>query len=701
MFSFVFSYVIIKGNKLSCDLILLLEAAKQLHPRCKLTSTPLRTFLPTYGKKWFSGSKMQCTFCKRIGHRNDFCPSRPYEPPLRHIIPFVEKLLLAPRVKTNRFIGLSLVEGANLVQELGESLNEGNPWAESTLIYDQLRAKLGFWKAIGASDAVISWLGYGVPMRFEKEPSYYAFPNHECEEEDMKAYVAKDFGENIASGCFILAPPGSVRVSNPILCIHQGCKCRRCDDCRHCNSYQANPSFAMDNVKRDVPNLVHPDEIQKTEDLEKAYYKVPVAKEASPFLGSYFMGRFYLAMIMLFGMCQAPFFFTKICRPIVRLFGALKTPALNYIDDWFWSVLEADLEGVSLFIRTLFRLLGWTFNAKGEEGTNVKFLGFIIDSVRRMFVVPAERAKAVSDALREFALASASHRAVERKLLERSMGSVISMSLAIPGVRLWCRSLYTHIYSTSSMVLLSKVAQKELEVLIFLITFCNGSPFLDPTHDISMWVDSGEIGWGASIAGVEVRGQFDSTLIGSSSTLRELTGLARALSHPRVVQVLTGRTVELNMDSMCSVRNLIKGGGPVPSLVEAIKEIWLICRRHDIHLLPVWLRRSEVMMVRVDELSKLNTFWALDDEFISSTLRLSGLKAWAPDLARCGPVLSAVITRKTSIALVLPQWEAKSWWDLAVDNCQSFEAAPPVHSLFKPNEAGLPQWDFFIFKFIF
>ena len=50
------------------------------------------------------------------------------------------------------------------------------------------------------------------------------------------------------------------------------------------------------------------------------------------------------------------------------------------------------------------------------------------------------------------------------------------------------------------------------------------------------------------------------------------------------------------MDSMCAVRNLVKGGGPVTDLVDVIKRIWLTCRASDIHLLPVWRRRSEAMM---------------------------------------------------------------------------------------------------------
>ena len=80
---------------------------------------------------------------------------------------------------------------------------------------------MGFWRAIGASDSVISWLGYGVPMKFVSPPPFLAFENHRMSPE-AKDYVEKDMEKHIASGCFKKAPEGSVRIANPILCIQQG-----------------------------------------------------------------------------------------------------------------------------------------------------------------------------------------------------------------------------------------------------------------------------------------------------------------------------------------------------------------------------------------------------------------------------------------------------------------------------------------------
>ena len=154
---------------LTCTLLSRLGDRSQLHPLCRFTSSPLHTFLPKFGKKWFKGSVMLCSFCKRKGHTRDFCPARPYEPPVCDVIPFVESVLASPRVKTNCFIGMSLEVAAAYILKEGTRLNIGNPWVGSDKIYDRLRAHLGFWKAIGASNSVISWIGYGVPTRFVRE----------------------------------------------------------------------------------------------------------------------------------------------------------------------------------------------------------------------------------------------------------------------------------------------------------------------------------------------------------------------------------------------------------------------------------------------------------------------------------------------------------------------------------------------------
>ena len=566
-----------------------MHTGNQLHWSTKTARRPLNKYLPSQGKKWFKRDGLQCVFCLKKGHTRAFCPLAPYRPPQQHQLPFVERLLAMPRVKTNNFAGMDLQGFLAHVKAQGEEWNAGNPWEGSSMIFDRLRARLGFWRAIGASDSVISWLGYGVPMQFTKEPAHVVFENHRMTEVEEE-YVAKDMAKHVASGCFKVAGAGTVKVAHPIMVVEQKDKLRRCDDCRFVNAYLASPKFKMASLKRDVPNIVSDGDIQITEDLEKAYYKIPLAKTAQPFLSFAWKGLFYLTMVMIFGMCQAPMYFTLICKPLARVFGVLKVPSLAYIDDWLWSVPQSKLQPVRDFIKALFSLVGWSFNEKGQEGTRVEFLGFIVDSMKRMFFAREAQLGVLSSQVKELQLAAGVGRWVPKDLVQRAVGRAISLSLAIPAIRVWCRSLYAQIHEQegANAVLLSLESVRELEMLLSLIQDANGAPFVDPAHDLDMWVDSGECGWGAHVAGQEVRGHFEAEWVGQSSTARELKGLWLALSQPEVRILVTGRRVRLNMDSMCSIRNLIKGGGPVSGLVHLIKGIWVLCRDMNMSLLPRW-----------------------------------------------------------------------------------------------------------------
>jgi len=92
-------------------------------------------------------------------------------------------------------------------------------------------------------------------------------------------------------------------------------------------------------------------------------------------------------------------------------------------------------------------------------------------------------------------------------------------------------------------------------------------------HDMEIWTDAGEVGWGGhTIDNMSVSGQFEAKWIGSSSTARELRGLFLTMSA--MSEQLEGRIVRLNMDSMCSARNIIKGGGPVQQLCTLVQDIW-------------------------------------------------------------------------------------------------------------------------------
>ena len=247
-----------------------------------------------------------CKFCNKNGHLIKFCPSLPTEPQEGKSI-FAEHLLSTPKIKLKIYENLDRKEVFQRVCKLGQVLNQGNPWLEDTFPFSALRKQLGFWKAIGADKSVLSWLAYGYQFRFAKPVQRKFFKNAKNTME-FEEFIDKEIQTHVGDGSFVEISKEEARVVNPfIISVNSTGKPRRCDDMRYVNAFLASPFFKMQTLERDIPNVVRPGDHMITRDLEKAYYKIPVADSCTKFQCFYWKGKYYKARVLLFGFCQAPF----------------------------------------------------------------------------------------------------------------------------------------------------------------------------------------------------------------------------------------------------------------------------------------------------------------------------------------------------------------------------------------------------------
>lgn len=484
-------------------------------------------------------------------------------------------------IGVDRFRGLSLAQATDLLKKDASTWNEGNPWlAESAREFD-LRKGLGMWKAIGANRSVLSWIAYGVPMRFQSVPPRTSFPSPQVNEKSHQEFLDKEVKTHLADGLFKIIDPAAAHIVHPVRVIQQGQKLRRIDDMRFQNGFQASPKFKMASLEHDVKNIIQPDDVLLTKDLAKAYYKINVEKKAQPFQCFEWKEKLVCALVMLFGWCKAPFFFTKICRPITTLFGALMIRVMNFIDDFLFSEKAKKMKDLSDFIEFVLLNLGWSFNEKSEDGTRVKFLGYVLDSSLRSFEVPSIKIEKAQDLISKLLLSSEHRGTMPSSVLQSLLGALNSFRLAIPAVSVWTRELYSPWKSVElnlfpgQSVTATPLMIEELLVLGRLLESDNSAPFMDAVSELDAFVDTGEIGWGGSVLLLQVRGLLDVSLIGSSSTRRELTGLSSFVSHPLVLPLIRGKKVRFTMDSKAALANLINGGGPVPALCLAVKTLWI------------------------------------------------------------------------------------------------------------------------------
>jgi len=162
---------------------------------------------------------------------------------------------------------------------------------------------------------------------------------------------------------------------------------------------------------------------------------------------------------------------------------------------------------------------------------------------------------------------------------------------------------------------------------------------------VVLWSDASDVGWGGeakatewggAAAGVEARvpaaempvpttpvarmahGMLPFGEIARSSTRRELIALQKVAAMPNILEQIRGRQILVVMDSVPALRNLIKGGGPVPELCAAVADWQRFCEKHNIEAEYEWVERAKNW--RADEASKLDSQ--------QHTLRQTNLEEW-------------------------------------------------------------------------
>jgi hypothetical protein len=592
-----------------------------------------------------------------------FCPSLPTTP--RETIPFVENLVNTPKWKLRMYEGLHLWEVLQTVETCGNELNTGNPWLEDKRPFSSLRKNLGFWKAIGADRSVLTWIAYGYQMRFAKQPRRMGFVNA-LNTKGHEQFIDQEIAKHVSDGSFVEIKVEETGVVNPFLIsVNSNGKPRRCDDMRYVNAFLASPFFKMETLERDIPNVIKPGHIMFTRDLEKAYYKIPIEDESTKYQCFFWKGKYFKSLVLLFGFCQAPFVFTKICRVIVRFGGALLIGIVNFVDDFLFSDEPEKIRMLEFFVDAIFTLLGWTFSMKDNQmGERVKFLGFIVDSAQRKFLIPdtvCDKVRILVDVACE---AAHEKRPVTVKDIQRVTGKLISLKLAVPSMSVWIRELLFCLpcdgEDQDQVVGITNAAADGLKMALCLVEMNGGAPFMAPMIERDVYVDSSEIGWGAGTLGFETYGTFDSYVIGQSSTFRELQGFVLMLKDDQFTRYLKGRAVRFNMDSTSAIANLMHSG-PVRSLSPLVQEAWFLLHTLKIEPTFTWVSRETKNLSRVDELSKRVSF-SLSKEFMEQFSTQHGRPVFVIDHNKMSEAIGLVVVQEMKCALLVPRWEAKSWW---------------------------------------
>jgi len=114
-----------------------------------------------------------------------------------------------------------------------------------------------------------------------------------------------------------------------------------------------------------IPMLIEKDDYLVTTDISKAYYCVPIHESIQKYFCFEHEGLIICPKILVFGLNEAPFFFNKIMREMMKFFRKLGIKMSSYFDDQIWAAKNREeAERLVKIILCLMTNLGWLINEK-------------------------------------------------------------------------------------------------------------------------------------------------------------------------------------------------------------------------------------------------------------------------------------------------------------------------------------------------
>ena len=288
-------------------------------------------------------------------------------------------------------------------------------------------------------------------------------------------------------------------------------KPRLCHDERFLNLWVRDLPFKLDHLS-DLPRYVLPGHYQTTFDDKSGYQHVLLHPSSYAYFGLEWKGLYFVFRTLPFGWKASAFVYHNLGLAVSGTARSLGVPVSQYIDDrhvgqlfgsptqggWLPSPLLA--EAAAYIMCYLLVEAGYFVGLEKSQcspSTCVRFLGFLCDSSLQAFIVPEDKKKKFK-VLREEILSTPS---VTLKSLQRFAGKALSLSLAIPGCKLYVREIFKSIsrlhQSSRAAVKLQGELRSEILYWRFLDEWEDCLPWRSERHlTVSLFSDASKHAWG-------------------------------------------------------------------------------------------------------------------------------------------------------------------------------------------------------------
>lgn len=370
---------------------------------------------------------------------------------------------------------------------------------------------------------------------------------------------------------------------------------------------------------RTVLKLIEHNDYMATIDIQDAYLLVNVDIEYRKKLRFQWRSQIFEFCVLPFGLCTAPFVYTKLLKPVLyklRLDGHL---SVNYLDDFccIGSSYKQCVENVTATIKLL-ESLGFIINLNKSHITptrSCKFLGYIFDTNNMTLSLPHDKKLRIKEKARMFLKL--------KKCTIRQFAEFLGyLTSACPAVSYgW---LYTKLFEREKYLALgnSENYNKKMFInsnlhddLMWWITGIEKSfnPIRTDKYDTVIYSDASRTGWGAACDGETAGGNWNASQLQNHINYLELKAAFYALKT--FANHLYDCNILLRVDNSTALSYINRMGGVrFTHLNELSREIWQWCEQRNLNIFASYIKSADnVEADRASRDLKIDTEWELAD----------------------------------------------------------------------------------------
>lgn len=446
----------------------------------------------------------------------------------------------------------------------------------------------------------MSWIkGYSIPFKNKpfqcKSPPIQNWSNSEII--DIKQQLNKLLNKKVICEC---EPIKDQFISSFFLVPKPDGSKRLIINLKRLNEFVNVEHFKIEDTKV-VTNILYPGDFMITLDLTDAYYMMSVKKSHRKYLRIYFLGKFYEFVCLPFGLCSAPYVFTKIMKPVI-LYLRFKLGLLSvvYLDD-FLLLDKSYNRCLKNLQKTVFILESLGFLINKEKSCTVpsqvrKFLGLIFDSKNMQIQLPEDKKSVILNQILKF------ERLSDCKIRDFAelIGSLVFASTALKYSPVYIKNLEREKFLAlkrnsenyeARMVLDQKVLKDDFTWWKENISH-SFNPIKTFDFKIEIFTDSSLDGWGANIKGDRTHGFWKAEERGLHINILELKaaffGLVCYAKNLRNCDIL------LRIDNTTAISYINRMGGiQFPILNGIAREIWQWCERRDLWIFASYIKSKD------------------------------------------------------------------------------------------------------------